>query len=260
VFRTLAILFISLSAAATAQAGPTLEHLLSMSGKDAILLDTDWDVVVAEVRSVDGGATNGNPPRLDLAVLRVLRGGAQVDRRRAVWEPFPNDIDWIGGGAEEAIARWEADSLSGPPVGSKYILVGETLRDSIGTVFHISALGRFPFDDKREASVRAALERVSILRTEQAEYANAWLQPVGEKDLLDGARPVLPSTALEVGQPILIQWAMLWQGRVVRVNVDGTVVVRPEGHDSRWDKAEKREGLLLYPERLLSNERTRAGR
>jgi hypothetical protein len=112
VFRTLAILFISLSAAATAQAGPTLEHLLSMSGQDAILLDTDWDVVVAEVRSVDGGATNGNPPRLDLAVLRVLRGGAQVDRRRAVWEPFPNDIDWIGGGAEEAIARWEADSLS----------------------------------------------------------------------------------------------------------------------------------------------------
>ncbi len=240
-------------------AGPSLEDMLSMGGEDAILLDTSWDVIRARILGVAGGSTKGDPPQLELEVQEVLRGGLRIDRRRAIWEPFPHDIDWLDGSTEERIARWEAETLGGPPRGTSWILVGPTVHDSLGTIFLVSALGRFPSDPERDAWTRAALARAPVLRAEAAEYAAAWRRPIGEAELLDGARPVLAETPLSPGDPVLILWATLWQGRVVRTSSDGSVVVRPEGHDSRWDSRVLRETLRLYPERLLSEDQARPG-
>jgi hypothetical protein len=254
--RTAVALALALLAVSDAQASPSLEHILSMGGEDAILVDTDWDVVVARVRKSTGNATNGNPPRLELKVLEVLRGGARVDRHRAIWVPFPNNIDWVGGGSDALIASWEAESLAAPPVGSKWILAGEMRRDSAGFVFDVSPIGRFPFDERRSVWVREALEHGPELRAEAREFAGAWPRRFSTAELLDGARAVLPSTPLAPGQPILFVSGPFWQGRVVRTNTDGTIVVRPEGQDSRWDKTARREQLRQYPERLLQEART----
>jgi len=234
-------------------ASPSREHLLAMEGEDAILLETSDDVVVAIVRAYEGGgSTNGNPPRLLLDVREVWRGGREVDRRHAVWVPFPNDIDWEGAGSDEMIKRWEQEPLKAPKLGVKLILVGEVVDQGQGLRFLVSPLGRFEI--RRASWVKETLQRGPELQQERAQFGHAWTREFSQADLLEGSRSVLDDTVLEPGQPVLLMWAMLWRGRVVALLPDGRVRVRPEGEDSRWDRDETRDRLRLYSERVLATQ------
>jgi hypothetical protein len=240
------------------RAGMSWTDYLMLSGEDAIILDTDLDIVVATMLAREGGGTTkGDPPRLLLRITEVMRGEKQVDRRHAVWLPFPNDVDWIGPGSRERIANWERESLAAPPLGKKFILVADVGYTGAGP-FLVSPIGRFPFDAARYDWVRKSLGRIDTLRAEAWQYAGAWYHEYTDAEVLDGARPVQDDTALEPGQPVLLNWASLWRGRVVAVLPNRRVRVRPEGEDSRWDDDEERGRLLLYPLRILQAERAAA--
>lgn len=60
-----------------------LEDWLVGQGDDAVIIDTQFDVIVAVVQARDGGGTtNGNPPELALDVVEIIRGlrGSGVQR------------------------------------------------------------------------------------------------------------------------------------------------------------------------------------
>lgn len=139
-------------------AGMTLEHFYALSGDAAtVIVESDWDVIVATVKSVSTHeATNARPPLVELEIHEVLRGDRGADRRKAVWEPFPHDVDWSGPGSDEAIRQWESQPMRGPAPGERWILVGQWQRTGNASVFGASPAGRFPYSpQKRDWAMKA---------------------------------------------------------------------------------------------------------
>jgi len=232
-----------------AGAGMSFDSYLAFQGPDAVILDTDYDVILAVIRGYEGGTdTQGDPPRLLLEVTGVLRGRAEVDRRHAIWSAGSSDVDWIGEGADQAIDEWNRVPFPAPALGARFVLVGEVMPDGL---FRVSPLGQRPLSAKQLAWAKRAIHRAPILAAERRASAGSWSREFSDAEVLRGARSISNRTILRSGDPILIKWAMLWRGRVIRLLGDGRVRVRPEGHDSRWDKDEDRENLLQYPESLL---------
>jgi hypothetical protein len=92
------------------------------------------DVVVARVVAVaDRGATNGNPPRVELRVEEVLRGDPKLDRRQTVWQPVSPFLCLTG--AEKAYALWQAAPLAGPRAGDRLIVWGSVEKTKDGPRF-----------------------------------------------------------------------------------------------------------------------------
>jgi len=166
------------------------------SGAGAPCLDlARGDVIVATVRKVSThAATHGSPPRLELEVHEVLRGDSKADRRRAVWEPQPHDVDWAGSGAKEAIAAWKAMPMADPRVGEKWILWGEVAADDGQAAFRVFSQGRTRFSDEGRARAaqtiqdaaawkRAYEAKVERDRTALAEAKAKWRAQVSAEDI-----------------------------------------------------------------------------
>jgi len=153
------------------------------------------DVIVATVRKVSTpAATHGNPPRVEFEVHEVLRGDSKADRRRAVWEPQPHDVDWAGPGAQEAIAAWKAMPMTGPRVGEKWILWGEAAADDGQAVFRVFSQERTRFSDEKRTwaaqSIQDAAEwkksyeaKAERDRNALAEAKAKWRAQVSAEDI-----------------------------------------------------------------------------
>jgi hypothetical protein len=123
------------------------------------------DVVVATVATVsDRAATKGNPPRVQLEVHEVIRGDPKADRSRAVWKPMPHDIDYEDATSEARRQAWRAKPMTGPRVGSKWILAGQLLARHRHTRFHVFGWGRYPYSEQKRARVIQHLEEADRRR------------------------------------------------------------------------------------------------
>jgi len=150
-----------------------------------MLCDPWSDAIVATVRRVsEGAATNGNPPRVELEVHEVLRGDAKLDRKRAVFAPFPHDVDTGTIITNPRYKAWAQIKMTAPQVGSKWILCGGL--DEVGGVWYARATGIFEFSPERrlwaikiieetEAKRRAEVERREAEVKAQAEVRARWL-------------------------------------------------------------------------------------
>ena len=131
-----------------AMAGGSMEHFFS----DEELLFHYGAVAVAEVIAiVDPDAdTNKNPPKLAIQITEVIRGDIRPAQYKALWRPFPHDVDWGGKGAREALERWGRCLNPPPALHSKWIVAG----DLSSTGFHIAPRCRYEFDEARLAWVK----------------------------------------------------------------------------------------------------------
>jgi hypothetical protein len=156
--RFACVLGIGLLAAPPSHGGVSLLAFLDFN---ETIRATDWDVVVATIAEVSAHApTNGNPPRIKLTVHKVLRGAPRPETIDAVWEPPWHDIDWVGGGAESLLARWEQQPMEAPKAGHRMILLGE------GTPLRIGPTSRAVWTPAAENDAAAAVRaRVQDLKT-----------------------------------------------------------------------------------------------
>lgn len=144
-----------------ATAGMTMTHALAMKGEGAIIELTGTDVIIAEVVGLPRPVgTNGNPPVAIINVKETLRGDVPAPAEyRAVWLPFPHDVDYIGGGSKERIRRWEEATLEGPGKGAELILVGSVGQEE---AFLVSPIGRFPYSKERREWALTLIEKGEI--------------------------------------------------------------------------------------------------
>jgi hypothetical protein len=149
---------------AVAPAGGTPEHLLS---DEALLRDWRRDVYVVTVKAVDDkGSTNGNPPRVVLVVEEALRGEAKAGAElKAVWHPFPHDIDTTG--RDKELAAWKARPLAGQKVGDKLIVL-EYLPPAKDP-FSVSPRCRIPATKEKRDGVAALMGDWKRLREQPEE-------------------------------------------------------------------------------------------
>ena len=89
--------------------------------KEYLLKNPAHDILVVTVLAVEAtGATNGNPPMVDLRVEEVLRGGDRDATVTMAWQaPIFHEDTKDSGGVTEA---WKARRLTGPEVGAKLIV------------------------------------------------------------------------------------------------------------------------------------------
>lgn len=143
-----AIAAAAMLAPAAVNAAPSRTHMWAMMGEEAVIEQSDLDVIVATIaRAEDGPRTNADPPHLTIKVTEVLRGDETlIGQHEAVWLPFPHDVDWVGDDASQRIASWQAQPLKGPEERERFLLVGDM--DNLN-VFQISPIGRFPYSEER---------------------------------------------------------------------------------------------------------------
>lgn len=147
------------------------------------------DAVVAIVKEVVGEkATFGNPPRVKVELLEVLRGDPKVDRTQAVWAPPDHGIDYGVIEQNPRYKEWASTPMNGPRVGEKYILWGW----QVSNQFY--ALDRWVCTDEvrqkvmemitrdkeaaREAQVKAAEEARKF-----AADRSAWWASIKDEDI-----------------------------------------------------------------------------
>jgi hypothetical protein len=93
------------------------------------------DAVVAMVKEVtDKNATFGNPPRVKLEMVEVLRGDPKLDRTRAVWAPPDHGIDTGVVQENPRYKEWAGTPMRGPKVGEKYVLWGRQVSNEFFTL------------------------------------------------------------------------------------------------------------------------------
>ena len=110
------------------------------------------DVFVAAVtKAAEENATQGNPPRVELAVLEVLRGQFTGRAISAVWHAPPHDIDTTG--RKKELKRWMATPMKAPEVGQKFIVYGTRVQAADGEVFHVRGDAIKPWSDENRARV-----------------------------------------------------------------------------------------------------------
>ena len=132
------------------------------------------DAVVAIVREADDErATFGNPPRVKLEIVEVLRGDPKTDRTRAIWGPPEHDIDW--GVVEEnpLYKEWAKKPMKGPKVGEKYILWGWNFVQKDTPVFLAHDGGRFAFSDEERQRAIQMINRDQQLMLEYQKKMEA---------------------------------------------------------------------------------------
>ena len=147
----------------SAAEGMSAEQFLNSSNPDAVITQSRHDVIVATVLvAAPGTPTNGTPPMVEIKVQEVLSGKMSRTPARAVWQPAPHDVDWVGSGADARIAEWAARLLPGPASGTAWILVGSLDTTSREGVFLVSPLGRFEYSEERRAWALRALAARTI--------------------------------------------------------------------------------------------------
>jgi hypothetical protein len=129
-----------------------------------------YDVVTAVVEGVaDDNCTNANPPIVTLDIREVLRGDTQEDRRRAVWAPFPHDVDYGTLEDNPIYQNWAKKPLVGPEPGARMILLGEMHEEDGHKYFWISPVGRFELSEENRELAMAGIKRGEQWRQEQEE-------------------------------------------------------------------------------------------
>ena len=88
----------------------------------APLFSPDSDTFVARVVAIGKTGTYKQPPEAYLRVEQVLSGSRPRGNVTATWRPI--DPFWCPVGEEANIARWEAQPLATPSVGSRVLLTG----------------------------------------------------------------------------------------------------------------------------------------
>lgn len=135
--------------------GASLVHVYSPE----VLLSrgTYSDVVAATVVAIDGEkqSTNGDPPIIVLSVSQVLAGTAITGPLRALWMPYPHDIDWTGKGTAEQIKKWANFPLYPPAVGTEWILAGDLSKKP--AMFNVAPTARWGLT---EANLRLVIEHL----------------------------------------------------------------------------------------------------
>jgi len=144
--------------------GMSVEQFLQTSNPEAVITQSRHDVIVATVLvAAKGTPTNGTPPMVEIEVREVLSGKMTRAPARALWEPVPHDVDWVGSGADARIADWAAHPLPGPAAGTVWILVGSLDTTSgQGGIFRVSPRGRFEYSEERRAWALRALAARTI--------------------------------------------------------------------------------------------------
>lgn len=96
---------------------------MGVSLPDDVLLRTRGDAaVVLEVLGLDpSGCTNGDPPRLRVHILEVLRGQVPLGPADARWDP--ESAFYAGRSGPDALARWQGQPLAPPPIGARYLVL-----------------------------------------------------------------------------------------------------------------------------------------
>lgn len=86
----------------------------------------EYEVIVVQVDAVDDrGATNFDPPKVELIVVEVLRGEKRGLKLPAKWIWMMSGDDRnCGLSTIECHDLWQARQLKGPPVGSWWIVAG----------------------------------------------------------------------------------------------------------------------------------------
>lgn len=152
------------------------------------------DAVVAIVKEVnDEKATFGNPPRVKLEIVEVLRGDPKIDRTHAIWQPPDHGMDSF---VEEnpLYKEWAKKPMKGPKVGEKYILWGWVYIEKDTPVFLAGNGGRFAFsDEKRQWAIQRIhrdqellLEYQKKREAEKQAHLNAvkkWRETVTSDDI-----------------------------------------------------------------------------
>ncbi|HYE18134.1 MAG TPA: hypothetical protein VEA69_06805 [Tepidisphaeraceae bacterium] len=166
-----------------AAAGMSYEHFIG-SREGGLLNHPGVDVVVATVSGVsDKPATNADPPRVELEVHEVLRGDPKVSRARAVWRPYPHDVDYGEPEKNPRYQTWAAAAADKPRVGQKFVLAGYP--PAADQPWYVSAVGRFEFAaGKREwalkimaaaeAEAKAEAERRAAAAKARADAIAKW--------------------------------------------------------------------------------------
>lgn len=139
------------------------------AGIDGRLVYFHGDCVVVTITKVsDHPPTNGNPARVDLEIHELLNGDRKIDRRRAVWEPVPHDIDY-GGGAERdgKIKAWLARPTTAPRPGGKFIVWGESHAHEGVTTFWVQSWRVYPYSEEtRDWAITAMCVQEQMIWTE----------------------------------------------------------------------------------------------
>jgi hypothetical protein len=184
--------------------GGTPEHLLS---EEDLLARYYSHVLVVEVRSLaaPGPFSNGAPPRPVLQVIRSLKGEIG-ERINSIWAPMPHDIDYTGGDSLARLAQWNAQPLSAPEPGSRWIIAGRLNGDSLT----VSPCCRYPFSESVERKVLFVLkEAPAWFKRWEAEQAQsrADLRPADQRLELsaDLERLCAASTDIVLGKPGVIE-------------------------------------------------------
>jgi len=124
--------------------------------EESLLKNPAFDVLVVAVLAVeDTGATNGNPPRVELGVEEFLRGGDRAATVTATWQApvFHEDVKDSGGFTE----AWKARSLAGPEVGAKLIVFSIGPAEAAGV--QAASVYRFSPENRAVVLEHAATER-----------------------------------------------------------------------------------------------------
>ncbi len=116
----------------------------SMTKYDVDLISkTDLPVMIAEVVSVPNQAwTNGNPPKVTLRMINLLRGRDYPRNMIAIWQPMPYDTSWAEADETTVSDEWKALPLQAPRRDSRWMLTGKW--DNNSKLFYVSPVARFP--------------------------------------------------------------------------------------------------------------------
>jgi hypothetical protein len=135
------------------------------------------DAVVAIVKEVDdANATFGNPPRVKLEIVELLRGDPKTDRTRAIWGPPDHGIDWGIVKENPLYKEWAKKPMKGPKVGEKYILWGRGFIQNNAPVFLAGNGGRIAFSDEERQRAIQMIKRDRELSLEYQKKMEAQRQ------------------------------------------------------------------------------------
>lgn len=124
--------------------------------KEYLLRNPAHDILVVTVLTVEAeGATNGNPPKVELRVEEVLRGDDHGPTVTGTWQaPIFHEDTKEAGGVTEA---WKARPLAGPEVGANLIVFSIGPAEATGV--QSWSVYRFSVQNRAAAVEHAATER-----------------------------------------------------------------------------------------------------
>jgi hypothetical protein len=124
--------------------------------KESLLRNPAYDILVVTVLAVEAaGASNENPPRVELRVEEVLRGEDRSPTVIVAWQApvFHEDVKDSGGVTE----AWKAHPLAGPEVATKLIVFSIGPTEAAGV--QASSVYRFSPQNRTVVLEHAATER-----------------------------------------------------------------------------------------------------